>query len=249
MTFRILSIQIIIDVVERLVFYPKLKAFYLKKIIIENKDRIKTIIDVGSNRGQSIDFYLKLNKKVKIFGFEPNITLFNKLQNKYKKNSDIVLNNLGISNTNGKLLFYENIMNETSTFEEVNYNSDYLNKKAKVLGVEAKELIAKTYEVEAITLSRFLENNTNLFIDILKLDVEGHEYSCLQGLFENQKTKYPINFIQLECHYDDMYVNNKNQTKINALLKTNGFEEVARIKHSYGDFYEIIYENKLLNEA
>ena len=90
MTFRILVIQTVIDIIERFVFYPKLKAFYLSTQITKNKENIKTIIDVGSNRGQSIEFYLKLNEKFQIFAFEPNITLFDKLLNKYKNNSNIL---------------------------------------------------------------------------------------------------------------------------------------------------------------
>jgi hypothetical protein len=61
----------------------------------------------------------------------------------------------------------------------------------------------------------------------------------------------PIKFIQLESHNDDMYLHNQqsagnSQAQIEELLKMNGFYEVARIKHGFGDFYEIIYENKKL---
>lgn len=245
MNLRILSIQYIIDFIERVLFYPKLKRFYLAN----NFSKFKTIIDVGSNKGQSIDFFLKLKNDIQIFGFEPNLTLYNKLKIKYKLNSQIILFNIGISSKNGKLLFNENIMNETSTFERLNYKSEYLKKKAKVLGVSVDKLVVNTYEVEVMTLATFLENNPSLFIDILKIDVEGHEYDCLLGLFNSLKANYPINFIQLESHNDDMYINNNTHINIERLLEKNGFDEVIRIKHSFGDFYEIIYKKKLLNET
>jgi hypothetical protein len=47
----------------------------------------------------------------------------------------IKIHNLGVSNINGELTFHENILDETSTFEELNFASKYLEKKAKILGV------------------------------------------------------------------------------------------------------------------
>jgi FkbM family methyltransferase len=236
----------VVDVTERLIFYPKLKHFYsdrLSKKRQQNISRPPTIIDVGSNKGQTIDFFLKINPNCKVFAFEPNTFLFNKLKKKYKNNSKIYLNNYGISSQKGKLLFHENMMNETSTFEKLNYDSEYLRKKAKVLGLPVDQIIVDTYEVEVITLLSFLEEHPDDFIDVLKIDVEGHEYDCLLGLFNKSVSNHSIRFIQLESHNDDMYLNNKSPEEITGLLRINGFEEVIKIKHSYGDFYEIIYKN------
>jgi hypothetical protein len=50
-------------------FYPKLKRFYKKNL---KKTNIN-ILDVGANKGQSIDFFLKVNSNIaKIDAFEPN---------------------------------------------------------------------------------------------------------------------------------------------------------------------------------
>lgn len=239
MNFRTRLIQMMVEINEGLIFYPKLKKFYSDKLF----NTTPTIIDVGSNKGQSIDFFLKINSQCEIFAFEPNTSLFNKLQEKYKNNPKITLNNLGISSKAGKLLFQENVMDETSTFEKLNYDSDYLKKKAKVLGVSVENIIVDSYEVEVITLSDFIKNHPNIFIDVLKIDVEGHEYDCLLGLFQQPLSKYPIKYIQLESHNDDMYLSHKNHTDIVEILRANGFEEVNKIKHGFGDFHEIIYAN------
>ncbi|MBL0050273.1 MAG: FkbM family methyltransferase [Bacteroidetes bacterium] len=37
-----------------------------------------------------------------------------------------------------------------------------------------------------IALSTFM-NHPSIFVDVLKIDVEGHEYDCLLGLFQNNK--------------------------------------------------------------
>jgi hypothetical protein len=67
---------------------------------------------------------------------------------------------------------------------------------------------------------------------------------CLQGLFVEDKTVLPIRFIQLESHNDDMYLSNNQYQDIETILNKNGFEKIAEIKHGFGDFAEIIFENK-----
>jgi hypothetical protein len=63
-------------------------------------------------------------------------------------------------------------------------------------------------------------------------------------LFVEDKTVLPIRFIQLESHNDDMYLSNNQYQDIETILNKNGFEKIAEIKHGFGDFAEIIFENK-----
>ena len=95
MKIRIWIIQFIIDVIERYIFYPKLKKYYISRFLESHID-VKnsfTVIDVGSNKGQTIEFFSKINNLVKIYGFEPNVRLFEKLRIKYKKNRKITIYN------------------------------------------------------------------------------------------------------------------------------------------------------------
>jgi len=245
MSLRTKIIQRLIHINEAIFFYPKLKKFYNTNL----KKKQISIIDVGANKGQSVDFFLKINKSAIINSFEPNKKLFKFLQNKYKSNTNIFIYNFGLSNIKGELIFHENVMDETSTFEELNLDSKYLKKKAKVLGVNKEHIVVNNYNVKVIRLVDFLNENPNKQFDVLKIDVEGHELQCLQGLFFDKDQKLPIRYIQLESHNDDMYINNNNHNEIKAILKLNGFEQVAEIKHGFGDFSEIIYENKSRYEA
>ena len=153
------------------------------------------------------------------------------------------MNNLGVSNTNGELEFNENILDETSTFESLNLESKYLEKKAKVLGVTKESIIVDKYKVAVITLTEFLKSNENSSFDVLKIDVEGHELQVLEGLFSDGN-QFKIRLIQLESHNDDMYLSNSKHGDIDQLMNKNGYFEIAKIKHGFGDFAEIIYENK-----
>lgn len=245
MSLRTKIIQQLIHINEAIFFYPKLKKFYKANLT----SREVTILDVGANKGQSIDFFLSVNPNAKINAFEPNRKLFLYLQNKYKTNANITLHNSGVSNIKGELEFHENILDETSTFEALNLDSKYLEKKAKVLGISKENIIVDSYKVNVIRLLDFLNDHSNTFFDVLKIDVEGHELQCLQGLFDKEQKDIPIKYIQLESHNDDMYINNNQHQDIEKMLFANGFIQVASIKHGFGDFNEIIYKNKNYNEA
>jgi FkbM family methyltransferase len=186
---------------------------------------------------------LNVNPNAEFDAFEPNKKLFVYLQNKYQGLNKIKLHNFGVSNTKGELVFHENILDETSTFEELNLDSKYLEKKAKVLGVTKENIIVANYKVNVIRLVDFLKENPNKEYDVLKIDVECHELQCLQGLFAEDKTVLPIRFIQLESHNDDMFLSNNQHQDIETILNKNGFEKIAEIKHGFGDFAEIIFEN------
>ena len=65
-------------------------------------------------------------------------------------------------------------------------------------------MIVDTYEIPVIRLADFLNTNyTNKKIDLVKIDVEGHKYDVLQGLFP---LKNYVNYIQSEEHGDDLYL-------------------------------------------
>ncbi len=242
MSIRVKLIHFFIQFNENIFFYPKLKKTY-KKLI---KNPLPIFIDVGANKGQSIDFFLGLNNKAKIIAFEPNKKLYNYL--KLKKYDNIIIENLGVSNTTGKLTFNENILDLTSTFESLNMDSKYLITKAKYLGVKAENIILNSYEVEVVSLCDYFIKNNIKEIDVLKIDVEGHELKCLQGLFKDE-LKAKIKYIQLEKHNDDMYSSNNQHSEIQVILSKNDFSQVAEIKHGFGDFTEIIYKKITSNET
>ena len=230
---RIRLIQEMIAINEKYFFYPAIRKFYKEKIDTENP----LILDIGSNKGQSIKFFKSLFPNSRIIGFEPNRKLYRNLKKSYP---EIEIHNLGISEEVGQLKFQENIMNETSTFEKINFRSDYVKKKVRILGIGINQMIVDSYYVDVVSLHHFLSMAQIEKIDIIKIDVEGHELKCLKGLFKGQNYAQ-IDLIQLESHNDGMYENNK--AEISNILLDNEFKLVKRIKHGFGDFEELIYQN------
>jgi len=235
---RIKIINFTIITIEKLVFERQLRKYY-KKIFGNN---INLVIDVGSNKGQTIDFFLKINPHCQIYGFEPNPALYNYLVNKYRHKKNVRLLNMGVSSETGELLFHENVLNLTSSFESLNKDSAYLKTKARLLGVSVDNITKKSYPVKTIALSEFIESNIRTDIDILKIDTEGHEYACLLGLFK-KNLPVKIRYMQLESHNDNMYDSTISDKDILGILEKNNFELVQKIDHRIGDFDELIYRN------
>jgi FkbM family methyltransferase len=204
------------------------------------ENKIKFVLDIGANKGQTIDLFLKLNPSCEIWAFEPNPLLANLLRKKYATNENIKIYQLGVSSEDGEKIFHENILDTTSTFEELDMKSKYLKTKSNVLGVKPEEIISKSYPVKVISLANFINANCTKPIDILKIDTEGHEYACLLGLF-SQKLNLSITSIQIEQHNDDMYLNATPFEKIVSILKQNQYEISAKIPHGFGDFDELIF--------
>ena len=238
---RIKFIKYIIDLNESLIFERRLRNHY--RSIFGNS--LKTVVDVGANKGQSIDFFKIINKDCSVYAFEQNKTLYNKLLEKYKDDKKVQIFNMGVSDALGTKEFYQNVLDYTSSFEPVNQDSAYLQKKAMILGVSPENIVNATYDVETTTLSHFINTTISIPIDILKIDVEGHEFQCLVGLFD-QDIKVQIRYIQLEQHNDDMYANATSFDVIIKLLNKNGFVLQKTVKHGFGNLDELVFVNAAL---
>jgi FkbM family methyltransferase len=235
MISRIKLITYLIELNEAVLFYPKLKRFY-KTVLPANP----TIFDVGANKGQSADFFLAIRSTAQITSFEPNPRLFQFLTNKYQGIKNMTLVNKGVSNAKQLLTFYINKLDLTSSFEPLNPASKYLAKKAQVMGVKPTEIISEQIEIETIALRDYIEEQGIKHIDLLKIDTEGHELKCLNGLFPLKTCQ--IDRIQIENHQDDMYQTLDSFESIQALLHEHGYVVEVSIKHSFGDFYEVIFQ-------
>ncbi len=226
----------VIWIIESATFYPKLKRTYQE---IYKDDSPQIVFDVGANKGQSIDFFSSLFPDAEIHSFEPAPTIFNTL--KQRKFTNVVhLNKMALSSKKGSLTFYECVLDETSTLDLPDLDSIYLKKKARILRCSPDELFNQIM-VEVTTLDSYLAESKIPKIDVLKIDVEGHEVEVLNGAtISLGQGLIPI--IQFEVHENDMRTSAYFQ--ISELLKSYEYFEAHKIKHSFGSFYELIYQLK-----
>jgi len=219
-------------------FYPKL-ARSISKSSLVTEDSV--IFDVGTNRGQSISFFLKLFPQCTIYGFEPSRSVFPILRAKFSGNTNIKLFEMALGSAPGESVFYEHPLDETSTLSPPNSDSKWQKTKNRLLFIGKNNQFTETI-VPVTTVDEFFEFNNLSKIDLLKIDVEGFEYDVLLGA-TNTLTKGAIKAIQIERHVDDLRLD--RTSVIRNLLKAFGFEIRISIKHSFGNFYEDLYVKNL----
>jgi FkbM family methyltransferase len=228
--------------IEKIFFYPKLFIAY-RNLNLLNKIKIGeslTVFDVGANKGQSVNFFKKLYPQSKIFAFEPSEKTFNSLKEfvQDKSYQDVYIFQVGMGEIQGTMIFYESGLDETSTFVLPNQDSRYLRIKNRILFQNNEEAF-NAVNVEVITFDNFAEKNKILYVDVLKIDVEGFELEVLRGA-RNALANGKIGIIQFERHSDDM--REDNYPAIRELLLENGYRLIQEIDHPFGDFRELLYQ-------
>jgi len=221
-----------------------------KKILNYFKSKLKDVflvaIDVGTHKGETIDFFLDNFNIKQIFCCEPNTEVFSELNNKKKyQDEKIKLFNLGLGQLNEEKQLSILRDSSSSTLNPFNENSKYFKRKKKILNYfsYSDEYISKKELVKILKTSDFINQNQIKDIDVLKIDTEGYEYKILKGI-NNDQFKF-IKFIYFEHHYDLMLNKGYKFRDINDFLVEKGFKKSFKIKMKFRKTFEYIYENKI----
>ncbi len=149
--------------------------------------QFKTVFDVGANRGQTLTRFLMEFPVANIYSFEPLPASFNELnKTASRSNGRAKAFELGISSEPGEMKLRVFADSEKCTLEQDLSDS---------LRGGDSEIITRPVE----SLDHFCDTQQIDHIDLLKMDVEGHEMQALQGaqsLLQSQK----IRAIYLEFH-------------------------------------------------
>lgn len=126
-------------------------------------------LDVGFNLGEWSKYIAKKNINAKIYAFDPNpdvISAFKKEENNF---TNIVLQELALSHTQGNLDFYDygnmNGCNSLSS-REVDFE---------------KNIKPKIYPVKVTTIDQWCKEKNIQKINFLKIDAEGFDLNILEG--------------------------------------------------------------------
>jgi FkbM family methyltransferase len=237
---RIKLVLFITDFLEKYFYTPKLLVSLQKAVDSSSRKKKNkkslVIFDVGANTGQSINFFMKNFIYESIIAFEPDPKVFSELK-KFSEKKGVFLNNFALGEKNGRVSFYTSPLTVTSSLLLPNQDSSWYRIKNRILGLSKKNSY-REIEVEIRTLDSFVKSNSIIEIDILKIDVEGAELQVLNGATESLLSK-KIRIIQVEVHYDDQRTNIYEE--IDKLLKKYNYVKFEEIKHSFGNFSDIIY--------
>lgn len=201
----------------------KQDCFQVQQHIIKKRNPV--IFDVGANRGNVVEQYLKYFPAASIYAFEPFPESFHFLNNRFLENNSIHCFEKAVASSAGSKEFFAN--------KNIDTNSLLKPQKTGLTSDEQVKNLTKI-EVEGVVLDEFCTKDNIIHIDILKMDIQGGEYDALKGL-QNMLSKSAIDLIYTETYFVEQYVAQPL------------FHDISKMLFNYGyilqDIYNPIYGN------
>lgn len=168
------------------------------------------VLDVGANRGQSIEMYLACLDRPTIHSFEPSTKMMDGLQQRKRQEGvkwDSVLLHpqaVGSQAERRTLRNYENNLLTSLLELEDHPENPFLGDRTRV---------ASTEEVEVTTVDEFVRAHGIDRVDMLKIDTQGLDYEVLKGAEQSIKNGV-VRYIFLEMNFVKMYVGQGGATTL-----------------------------------
>ncbi|MEM7600162.1 MAG: FkbM family methyltransferase [Verrucomicrobiota bacterium] len=182
-------------------------------------------IDIGANRGQFAARLLEACPDLLIHCFEPVPDAFRDLQEKHGDNPSVTFQNKAVSKTDGKIPFH--VM-------ESDIGSSVL---PPIEGASSKWLqLDHVEDVESIRMDTFIESLDKPFIDLLKVDAQGHDLEVCDsaGDYLNPKS---IGALLIEVNFRDFYEGQCSFPDLLKFLEAHGYRLGWLYQHrSYDGF-------------
>lgn len=180
-----------------------------------------TLVYIGTNEGDGLEEYINLYDKV--YGFEPDPEIFDKLKNRFANCEHATFINAACSDKEGIQTLYVTENRHSTSLSE-------LSEFSLTRGFSGGKASFKTVDVNTINLNNFLQENSIDYIDTLITDCQGSDLSILNTIktFIDGKK---IGELFCETHansvvlYDGLY----NQF--------DGFKELLSSNYVIKDFY------------
>jgi FkbM family methyltransferase len=190
------------------IYEYELGAKRLKDILL--KYNFKTFIDIGASYGDFINLVKENKDNIEIIGFEPVLSVFSSLQDRYSNVGQISLYNLALGDFDGSVDFHEN---------EYSYSSSIL----PIGDLHVKEFpFTKNYklsEVKIASLDNVLSNKNLEKPILIKVDVQGYEGRVILG---GKKTFSQADIVIVELSFCELYLGQPLFETINQELNQLG---------------------------
>lgn len=177
------------------------------------------ILDVGANRGQSIDEFRRLFHAPVMHSFEPSPETFRQLQARWT-HPDVVLNNVALGSRPDQRPFLENSHNDMSSF--------------LALGPDGWGATEKRTTVPITTVDAYCAERQITAVDLLKIDTQGFELEVITGA-EQMMARGAVHLVYLEIILSKMYDNLPGLDDIYRALTSRGFSLVSFYSFYYRD--------------
>ncbi|SHJ03793.1 FkbM family methyltransferase [Flavobacterium terrae] len=147
-------------------------------------------VDIGTNKGIYLYQAEKVIKKGTIYGFEPNTSLVNYIKPLFPK---VKLFPLAVSSTTGTSVLH--IPKKGNGLQDTRASLE-------AMGDEVEKI-----EIETITLDDWAKQENVSKIDLVKIDVEGHELDTIKGCKAILETIKPTFIIEIELRHAKYQIN------------------------------------------
>lgn len=158
------------------------------KIIRSCVDDGSNCIDIGSHKGEILEYFLQQSPTGKHYAFEPIPPLYQELKRKYGHLAEILP--FALADTSG-----------TTTF-------NYVKNAPAYSGIRQRKYAIKSPDIEKISVElRRLDEiiPEGLKVDFIKIDVEGAEFGVLKGAREILRRNRPVILFEFGKGASDYY--------------------------------------------
>ncbi|ESU27378.1 hypothetical protein FLJC2902T_20830 [Flavobacterium limnosediminis JC2902] len=156
------------------------ELLYLNQILKSDS----VFIDIGTNKGIYLYQAEKVIKTGKVIGFEPNKSLVNYIKPLFPKAE---IYPLAVSSHSGTAVL--NIPKKGDGLQDTRASLE-------AMGEDVEKV-----EIQMVALDEFAKEQRWSKIDVIKIDVEGHEFDSVKGCTEILKNIKPIFIIEIELRH------------------------------------------------
>jgi len=159
-------------------------------------------LDLGTHHGQGLNEFIhrfQMNDTWIIHTFEANPITFETYINQYHSSTPwVIAHNKAISDNDGEVIIN---LETVPTGTDDGMGSSIIDMKYwNPWNLREREYFKKNMKVQSINLSKFIKDNFNKDDNIvMKMDIEGSEYSTLEKMIEDDTISY-LNFLTVEWH-------------------------------------------------
>lgn len=234
--------MIALEVIEKLIRYYKSPGTKLKSIIskgfsfasheivsqlVQIDPLIKTIIDVGANKGQFTVAASNFYPEAMIYSFEPLKSVYEILK-KNVAGRNCKCFNFAVGDSSGEIEFYENQYSLASSVKKITKKQNELFPETN----KTEKIIVPLNTLNEIIPSLHLVNKI-----LLKLDVQGYEKEVINGALHCLDR---ISYLLIEMSFVRMYEEELLFEEMHSFLSDLGFNILSPLGVLYSNKNQIL---------